>query len=1101
VEDVHAQSFSGQIEGRVFTMVHDKDGNPNIELYIAGMKVEVRKKDAIADTVLAEGVTLDGGAFRLEFHDTDNASEIELYLNFIAENADGSIRVREKQGVIKTTRSETYRKSNPIIARANSYLSEAVGSIPLDNNATKPQLLHWANRSKQFVVAEASSSFTFPAGPNDTLDILTLPLGSPPDGAPFFFPGGYQSELIFALTTLYNISGFNAVVDLLPGLGGGLVFGPAVITSYINTEFSDRDAIYISESGSESGQLNENAVFHEFGHFLMWHLQYQSWLNPIDASFVTHSSYANSPNAKLSWTEGFANGFSMIVDAWSRMDDGEYGFDGKTAYEDRTVYTPETTVWKLDCSAGGGLTCNSQALSHGFVSEWYVGTSLYDLWDGKNNLEWNGEAVVPSDYDDAGQDNIELRFAEIIEPILTHAGTGGFHSLVNNQEQYLLHDFIQYHQALLGLTFTAPLDDLEECRIDRAITNVLHFNAMRNLHAALGTALFPPYLFKDFLNTDDLSFVREVETEVYKKLDVMTLEDKPDSTVIQRFTVDVTELHDSNDDFNYSSNSAGSFSGVLKDDLLVTGTPAGGSASLYFNNTLFYGWQSALNNFHMPIFPIATVENEFYVSLCGGMTLEAKEGGRIILGNEGETHAATVTLESGGLLILGGGYDGQVREPEYLPNGPLVSKGKLIIRGKSRLVIARGATLRINPGAEILLTGPDAVLEIRGNLDITANANFTYTSAGGGYVLFNLPDNGGPPNVGMGPSSKITLDEVPFKIAFDSYIRPEEKPGLTLTIRNGARGYLQNNAYINVSQTNFTMTESTIELDDGAASHKGIVLNGASHIIYKNTITGGAPGIYASKGSGNIGLAVASTEFMGCATGIEVVDLPTTLRNVHVSSCGTGLRTTRSRTTLVNTHFFNCGTGWWATDFTGPSRMSGGSARGNTDYGIRVKARAGSVLSLENLTIANVDVLTNEVGVWVEDPLMVKVLNSRFTNHLKSGMHLSNGAVLDMTAGAHNTFAHNPIGVQLYEAGELMLLNGQNEFYPHTLVLDGATIVGTLTPPLACMDPLFNPNIAAGGNTWYYDFNPATGMWLGRALAFGPYDLKTTDGCLYTLSP
>jgi hypothetical protein len=791
------------------------------------------------------------------------------------------------------------------------------------------------------------------------------------------------------------------------------------------------------------------------------------------------------------------------VDAWSRTDDGEFGFDRTTAYEDRTQFAPETITWSIACT--GGLTCNNQALSHGFVSEWYTSTTIYDLWDGPDNLQLNGPAPVPSDYDDSvldafgavivpASDFVELSFADIIQPILDNAGTGGFHSLLNDQEQFLINDFIQYHKELMELTFTAPLDDLQECSTDRAITNVFHNNGIRNLHSSLGTALFPSFLFSDFLNTDAISFQRQVETEFYD-LDPVTVSATPQSTVFQTFTVDVTELHDSVDDFNFSSNASGDFGGDLQDDLLVTGTLSGGSARLLFNNDTTYGWQNAGNNFGNLFLPIPTVEQEFYVSLCGGMRLEANEGGSIILGNDLTTHSATVTVESGGILILGGGRNGQVMEREYLPNGPFVSKGKLRINAHSRVVIERGATLQINPGAEILLAGPEAVLEIRGDLVISDDANFTYTSTGGGYVLFDLPDNGGAPNVTMGNNASITLDEVPFTVAFDSYVRPDDKSGLEFTISNST-GSFQNNAYIDVSQAFFTLAESTIQLDSGAMSHKGIILNGAAHDIHDNTISGGAPGIYDSNSAGNTDLTVVDTEISSCVTGIEVVDLSTHLSGVTISGCGTGLKTVRGSANIVGSRLVNCGRGWEATELIGASSLRRSTVSGNVDYGLHVES-----VSNAELTIRNTDVLNNQWGVWAGGPMQLIARDSRFTNHAKSGMYLTNGVVLDMDSSAGNVFSRNMTSIELDNAGEILLLNGLNLFYPYNTLTDGMTIQGTVDNAVACSDPSFNPNIAAGGNTWFHTFIVATQTWLSTNLASSPYDIKTADGCAYTLVP
>jgi sRNA-binding carbon storage regulator CsrA len=146
----------------------------------------------------------------------------------------------------------------------------------------------------------------------------------------------------------------------------------------------------------------------------------------------------------------------------------------------------------------------------------------------------------------------------------------------------------------------------------------------------------------------------------------------------------------------------------------VSGTPTDGSATLFVNKNGVYGWQTSSNNFMMAGGIMPTTGGEYFVSLCGGMTLEIREGAQIVLGNGTGMSPATVTLESGSTLILGGDSDGAVLEREDTYNR-LVSKGTLMIHAHSRFIVKPGATLIFNAGGEIILSGADAVLEIQGS--------------------------------------------------------------------------------------------------------------------------------------------------------------------------------------------------------------------------------------------------------------------------------------------------------------------------------------------------------------------------------------------------
>ena len=78
------------------------------------MKVEVRKKDGLNDTMVGAGVTGEGGRFAVAYS-TDSSADIELYLHFIAESGDGMIRVRKKGVFDKWSRNQDVLKDTPLV--------------------------------------------------------------------------------------------------------------------------------------------------------------------------------------------------------------------------------------------------------------------------------------------------------------------------------------------------------------------------------------------------------------------------------------------------------------------------------------------------------------------------------------------------------------------------------------------------------------------------------------------------------------------------------------------------------------------------------------------------------------------------------------------------------------------------------------------------------------------------------------------------------------------------------------------------------------------------------------------------------------------------
>ena len=869
-------NFSGTVRGHAATTIDYSDGSTS-RLYIVGMKVRLMRQDAFGDSIIAETVTTEGGDFELTFGTSDGAASWDLYLRFVAENADGSVRVRRRLLFSKETREEDVHDDDLNGVLPNVPLDEDVGDVLLDANETRPQLLHWANRARSFVDSEMGPG-VFPAGNDGTLDILRSPLGS---SQTFFFPGGLQTQLAMYLAELNAVVGSNAVVMLLPGIAQviaaiGVPVNVAIL-GYINQQFSDRDTIYIDDSN----QHDENTAFHEFGHFLMWHLQAESWLNPLEASFAIHAITLNAANSSLAWTEGFANGFSMMVDTWSRADDGEFGIYGDPnpattparTYEDRGQYPIET---QLSCT--GVAVCTTQGVTHGYVSEWTIGTTLYDLWDGPDRFD---PADPASQWDDRAAgvwvDDLQLSLAQILQPLLNNQGTGGFHcpaadivcqALLQvgaepDQEQYLLDNFIDYHAALIALE--APRTML--------ISDVFHQNAVLNLTAAAASSP----VTQDLLNTDALSFVRTISYPVF---DINNGFVSTTAMNSETFTVSVSELTESNDSFNYGSDGAGATSGVLSDDLTIGGTATGGSATLFVNGNGLYGWQSAANIYGSPIGSTLIVEPSFEVEVTDGVTIDVHDGGQLTLGNAQAMHTAEMLFQAGSTLVLGAGMSGNVLEQEAIPDGamtalgPKVSKGKLFLHSNSRLVIERGAKLVIERGAEITLA-TNAQLVIRGDLEIRDDATLWYNAWQGGRIVFDLPNENGEPNFTMTASARLLINEVTFEIAADSYVRPTDIFGPEITIEHGATGMLGRDAYIDASRANFELEDSTIE-GDTASPHAGIILRGHSHTIADSTIRGGAPGIHDSAVTGSAGLVMSGMTFENCETSIEVRDLPVT---------------------------------------------------------------------------------------------------------------------------------------------------------------------------------------------------------------------------------
>lgn len=107
------------------------------------------------------------------------------------------------------------------------------------------------------------------------------------------------------------------------------------------------------------------------------------------------------------------------------------------------------------------------------------------------------------------------------------------------------------------------------------------------------------------------------------------------------------------------------------------------------------------------------------VKVCGGGITHLNLNGRIKVGNSGTNEPAILRYTAGTLLNI-------------------QANGYLEVADNSTVIIERGATLRFHNGGNIILSGPNSVLEIRGKLELMPNAVFQ--TSGDGYVLFNIQE-------------------------------------------------------------------------------------------------------------------------------------------------------------------------------------------------------------------------------------------------------------------------------------------------------------------------------------------------------------------------
>lgn len=363
------RKFSGTITGRlVSTVMNDVGAIVNIPL--AGVLIKLKETDKVFNEEFGEVTTDANGNFTITYSVWQSPLE--------GSNIEPFLRIKSKNRryAIKVKGSSVLGSSYDATYRLGSRGTSA--TIVLNDiviNYEPWRLLHWAVRAWDYLEGQNLSLFS-------GLSIL---------------PYRKQSYML---------------PDGLLGISLPLT----------------RPTIRI-KSGDGN---NESTMRHEFGHFVMWCLQFRNYI-AIYGDPDQHGKHywENENTSRIAWTEGWADAFEMILDAVYWQEDLEYGFDARgRTYE---------------------LKRNHSQINRGIWSEYYIACALYDLWDGpgKGVPETVGGSYVGfSDLSVAGipvggwteADNVELSFNQIALPLLLRAGSSDkiqhigeyFSVLVNN---------------------------------------------------------------------------------------------------------------------------------------------------------------------------------------------------------------------------------------------------------------------------------------------------------------------------------------------------------------------------------------------------------------------------------------------------------------------------------------------------------------------------------------------------------------------------------------------------------------------------------------------------------------------------------------------
>lgn len=669
------QRWTGVISGNLRALVEHDFEPDGVVINLRGISVEVWEKDqgTNVDDFLGFGQTDVNGNFSISVNTcqrytgspnwwANEGNNLEIYLKIRGTNGDGSISTVTKY---LGTRVVTWRQSDPILWNYNGGNTSNlnVGQIWPSTTELQPQLIHWANLCREFVKSTNGISPEFDLGSSSRP--LFIKYRPEAENGSFFIPKGVPTNL----TKGSNYGDF------------------------------DHDRIYIEHTARN----DEDIIFHEFGHFFMYHAQNKSWIE--HGRWGDHDVVFNAERPELAWTEGWADGFSQIIDVFYRNLDGEGGNNGR----DNEFRVDVEERLRSVKRPGNNNVWQERTLTHGFVSEYNVACFLLDLYDGPGRTAFRRGTIVSDDgwvnvnFWGGGADNLQLSFANIAQPLFDHSG-GGLNStkVLKNIEEYVF-----------------ALTEITDCNLKQRVLPCATLNRLHNLS-------LDPNLPTEWFGTDRVGRLQSYEYNKYTSArEGKDFDFKFKGVAGFQYQQDVPLLDGINNSFNLSVEKNVKFNGHLSDPLTVQN-----NATLGLNINQQHGF------FNLgPSLFLAPPNPSLYSVCISNQVTRITEGGILEVGDANGTVTCEARVTNATRLIVGGGNN----------------IARIIINNNSKLVIENGAILEVFPNYEIVLNGSNAVLEIKGELRLRAGVTFTVMPGNGGFGRIfwyrNVQDWNNPPSL------------------------------------------------------------------------------------------------------------------------------------------------------------------------------------------------------------------------------------------------------------------------------------------------------------------------------------------------------------------
>ncbi len=346
----------------------------------------------------------------------------------------------------------------------------------------------------------------------------------------------------------------------------------------------------------------------------------------------------------------------------------------------------------------------------------------------------------------------------------------------------------------------------------------------------------------------------------------------------------------------------------------------------------------------------------------------------------------------------------------------LYPMAKLVINNNSKVIIDQGAILQFYPGATIVLNGPNAILEIKGQLQIMDGATFTISGGndGMGHIKFFKNEN----------SSIIPL------ISSPTYNGNVELIGTGSTDKlieiDGTEGLK-----INSDIVNFTVKQAKVLLGDRSViepnisgkvffeqvdvgqlfqdfEHNGIRINGVKNEFHMVRVSGGNYGFV------NTGLLIGNEKL--------------NLRAVHIVECNIGIMTYSSGINYLGGLIKGYSiAGWKSVGANVPSDITGvwfNNDQSNSGvFGVMLDG----VNSAGSCAFTGSKFQSNASGIQAWN-VPVRLKNCNYFEANDIGIQMEAWSNLDLSNNSYTTFNGNDMHILSRFHGIMHMNDGHNGF-------------------------------------------------------------------------